>query len=400
LSRAIPALLNLATVWVLISSLTAREYGYFGVAQAAVNAIAMIACGWFTQGSLRFSGIIHDPVNRPTVRAGAGLAVLAGASLTALGVATLGVPWATVQGGVAATGLAMALIAHAIASALMQARLAAKSVMVLETLRASVALGLAIIFLVVLDGGALLAVGTIAGSYVSSAIYGYISDFRTAHSQPTGYARLLLTDLVRFGAPMSIWFALSLSHPVVERAIVQTILGIEAAGLYSATYDLAFRSASVLLMPVVLALHPRIVQRHDARTPITALLGLGYAICIPTSVLIVLASWRFGLDILRTTGAGSQGSAEAFATLAASGCLWGLSHLAHKRLEVANRTGLMCASLAAALCADVASSLLLIPRFGIIGASLSSLASSLAYLTTVTALGALVRSKVRADDVT
>lgn len=390
-SRGAPALLSLMSVWLLATSLGPAEYGHLGIAQAVANAAAMVACGWLSQGILRF-GMPGDGAarSRPLALA-TGMAGAIGAGVALAAGFALGPPWAAAPAAAATTALTVALVAHTVIGATFQADLRPQLVAKVEVARAGVGALLIAVVCLRFDGGAVAGVTAVAASYATSAALGMWASARGAESSARrGGPPIGISRLVRFGAPMSAWFALSLAFPLVDRTAVEHLIGIEAAGRYAAIYDLAFRSSSLLLMPVVLALHPRVMRAADEARGASELLRAGLrAGAIIAGMVVALAALLGGLIVERTFGAAVDPTDRlVFSMLAASGCLWSLGLLAHKPLEVRGRTVTMVVLLGAALAAATAGNYLMIPRFGLLGAAGASLAAGALYVCGAMVLGA------------
>lgn len=73
-----------------------------------------------------------------------------------------------------------------------------------------------------------------------------------------------ISELFRYGAPLTATFALSYIVSASDRFILASVLGETEAGLYSAPYDLANQSLTLMMTIVNLAAYPLVVRALEA----------------------------------------------------------------------------------------------------------------------------------------
>lgn len=404
LSRALPAALSIATAWLLIGTLGRTEYGWFSILYAAANAGSMIACGWLTQGLLRF--LPAHGIGQLNLREGLtpalGLALAFGLVLIAPAIFLLDPRWRTLVVMAASGIMVSGLTLHAIAGAILQAAIVPRRVAEIEFVRAALALILVLVACSWMKLGLLGAVTAFGASTLVSSCWGASAVAKSAsHSRRSDAApsALALGTLLRFGSPMSAWFALWLAFPLVDRALIERFLGIEETGLYAAIYDLGFRGCGFLLMPVVLTVHPRVMRSLHSVGPFGAkqLLFWGIAAEVAVSVVIVGAIAALAPLLLQLYfGDLSSGvNAMTLVLLCASGCVWNIALLAHKPLEIDQRTLSMLVLMATALAILTMGTIFGAPRFGLRAAAASNLAAGLFYTAGSLSLSAMFRSAAR-----
>jgi len=396
IGRAVPAAVGFASVVIFVRFLGDAGYGSYAIVFSSANLVSVIVVGWLSQAVLRFqSQATADEPFAPALRFSLGwvsVAALVGAACLPLVSHTApGSPGVLLATGILAVGFSV----HAVYAASLQAALRARSVAVLEVSRALISLPLSLAGMMLVDPrfmGALLGAGL---SYAMSSSYAY---FLSRRSVPQGagnaQARRLALQFFRFGWPISVWFGISLFMPFAERVLIERFLGTAATGQYAALYDLVFRSCGFALLPIVLAVHPRIMREHGlgAVAGVRKLwaFALLMQIALGTGVTVVLA--LFAPQIVKIVGLPpSNDLTRLVFPLAAAGCVWQWALVAQKILEAEQRTRLMLFLLLAALVVNLTLDIILLPRFGPVAAAYSLLLAGLLYATAVSISGLGVR---------
>ena len=399
-SRAIPGALSFATVILLVRSLGVQQYGYLAITQAAANGASVVASGWLTQGLLRFlptSGHRGGGIER-TVFLSSAIALALGIGLTTAILLALGQPWSGWHSLALGALLATGFSAHAVVSSILQAGIMPRRVAEMETIRSVTAFAFAAAACAGLAANFLGGIAALGVSMVLSAAWGLHRIARAdapdaVRSRPPAAPEL--RQLVSFGAPMSAWLGLSLAFPLVDRTVIERSLGAEAVGTYSAIYDVSFRTCAFLLMPVVLALHPRMMRaRHEeGAAGVRRLLFLGLKLQAAISVgLMLLVS--LGAPLLLGLSVGDVGLdvRATIVPLSAAACVWHIALIAHKPLEAELRTTALLVLMLFSLLIGLAGNLALVPELGLPAAAWSSLAAATFYALGAAVLGTAERS--------
>jgi O-antigen/teichoic acid export membrane protein len=177
-----------------------------------------------------------------------------------------------------------------------------------------------------------------------------------------------------YGFPLSMSLVLSLVLASTDRFVIAAYLDEAKVGMYFAAFGLAFRPLDILFawlgtsaFPAVLAAYERQGEagmQQPARTQVSlmmlfavpAVAGL-WAVATPLSALMVPAAMRDGVSLLMPW-------------MAASALFAGLNgHYLEQAFTLSRRSPMLLASMAIPAAINVALNLLLVPRFGLIGAA-------------------------------
>jgi O-antigen/teichoic acid export membrane protein len=405
LGRGIPALLGFATVALLVRILGERSYGLYSIVFAGGNFLATLSIGWLSQAILRFRPAESDWGKRfgNAVGKGIGWACVFGLTTTFALVLIAPRQFRRPLVLVASCVLVVGLIWHIVFTASLQAVLRSRAVAAMEILRGAIAIPAGVLGALTIHPPFAGAVGGIGIAYVISGLWARTLANRQLHDAGDATSGTVMEGprkLLAFGWPISLWLGAILAFPFAERTVIQYYLGATATGRYAAIYDVIYRSTGFALLPIVLAIHPRIMKAHGAgrTTESHRLWAVALAMQLGVSALVVLAVTGAGRWILPVIGVRVTGTtASLVLPLAAAGCVWQIALVSHKLLEAHKQTGRMLAFLFAALSMDVAIDIVLVPRFGVMAAAYALLATGILYVICVSVDGLRVAAHASAS---
>jgi O-antigen/teichoic acid export membrane protein len=188
--------------------------------------------------------------------------------------------------------------------------------------------------------------------------------------------------IVSFGLPLIAWYLASQVLNLSDRFFLQAWRGSEEVGFYSVAYALVMGATVILIQPLLLASYPALVRAWEgggvmeARDRLTRIVDL-LTVTIP---LLLVGLPLFSTDLLRILAPAAYRPPPAVvAGLAVGIALWYLSLFLQKVLELQLRSHRLVLSLGIAAACNVALNLLLIPRFGMVGASIATACGYAAY---------------------
>jgi len=398
-SKAIPGVLGLATVVVFVRAMGREEYGRYGLTFTVANMASAFFTGWLTQGLLRYYGEMRGtPGARQALLVGLGGTTLVGAVLLGAGHAAGLTGSRTGMGFLGLLVLFLGLSFYQLRTTLLQAQLRPRDVVVLSGLQALAALVIPVALFLAGGRSYLAAVVGVAASYSLAVAWRAPKPGVPGEPHPdlAADARRLLKRLWGYGWSLSFWFAVTTMLPVSDRYFIQRHLGFAATGSYAAVYDVVVRGYSLLLAPITMALHPRMMALWAARRPAQAwrawrwaMAAQALAVALLLAVLAPVSGWA--LRFLNAT-AGAEARSVAVPLLF-GGFLWQFALLAHKPLELAGRTVFMLGAAVVALGINVTANALLLPRYGIQVTAAATVASGVVYVCLTLALGAMVQRR-------
>ena len=252
----------------------------------------------------------------------------------------------------------------------------ARAFFVTTMLNVFAAIGLTVALIVGADEGAR---GLLLGSYVSGAAIVLVLIVVHRRRLSLWIDRSLLRRLMRFGLPtMPAELSLYMLN-FVDRIIIVRTIGLAEAGLYSLAVKFA-QAVNVLVRGFQLAWPPLAYSIRDddeARRTYAAVVTWFVAACS----FVVVGIWLLARWIVRALAAPEFFDAfEAIGPIAAGVTLYALYMVLVVILGRTGRTEFNFPATAAALVANVALNLILVPPLGIVGAGIALVASYLVVL--------------------
>lgn len=397
-SKLVPGFFGFITVPILIRLIGVDQYGRLAVLLPLLMAFGGAGGGWLAQGMLRFhptfrdDATVHARFDYAVLVAAAFSLVITGAVLCVL-LIVLGYGAPCVSIGV---GLCCSFLAYNLALTKLQSELRPAAVMKWEILRSTAGFILPVL-LVCLPGWrnfqvALLGLGLAYALAASLAIWAGT----TLKVRPVPHLAQVKTEILqklwRFGWAVGLWLLLFHILPVIDRSVIQRFAGYHQAGIYASLYEISIRSFSLLAFPLTQAAHPRIMRccnegnHAEAYCIIKRSIRYQLLIFLPLIFFVFLFARRIAFLIL---GFEDAAAASILPLLIMGGFFWQVALLAHKPLEIRERTKVMLLGMAAIVIVEFAANCLLVPIYGYRISAYVVVGCSLLYLAIVFYLGKL-----------
>lgn len=370
-SRGVAAVFALGAIAVFSRILTPAEYGDYVLLLAAGMLINVIGFQWVRVSALRFIPRYPDQTNvvlRSLLAAFAGVAI----AVVGIGLALLPV----VAAPVVATAVVFALATgwFELEQDIMRIKMAPWSYGKLTVARAVLGLvfGFALVQLGADGYGPVL--GLAAAMVVASVWFA-----RTKWWSAGGpVSKPFLRRFLRYGAPLVVAYALEFVVSTSDRFLLLWLSTKEATGLYSAGYDLAFRTVSFAAVVVGLAALPLAILRLEEEGPQSARAQLGknrdalLAVTLPVVIVVAVFADNIGTSMLGADFSDTAGTIIPIVAVSA-GALALKAYFADHAIHLDGRTRLLALVTGGAALINVVLNLLLIPDHGETGAAVATL---------------------------
>jgi len=195
-----------------------------------------------------------------------------------------------------------------------------------------------------------------------------------------------LRPLFRFGWPLSFWFATSASLRFLDRYFIEYYLGSATMGSYAGIAEIINKLFTVLLFPIVIALHPRIMNlwnRQKFRHALT-LLRIAMIVQFLLFLGILLFYIIFKADIvpilIKLIPELPPEISNIIFPIIIGGFLWQFALLVQKPLEITERPRIMLLFMVIALIFNIAGNILFIPKIGILATAWTFVATGSIYI--------------------
>lgn len=191
-------------------------------------------------------------------------------------------------------------------------------------------------------------------------------------------ARRAIIQFITYGAPMVLWVLCAAFMRLADRSFLQAFHGSAAVGVYGINSNLAGQAVGLAMGPLNTASWPilmknwseggsKVVERSltfFTKTYLTigiGIVGLVAAVGKPFEDLLLGARFTYGFDILVPCLVGYV--------------FWGAGRLGHSVLKLAQKTQVLALDALVASLLNVVLNILVVPRFGMLGAAYSLIPS-------------------------
>ena len=391
-TKIIPGVMGLIAVIVFIRMIGAEEYGKYSIQLSFLMAYSAFTVGWLNQSTLRYYSNYKNDQKLPQIFfIGLVFSLLMGSLILVISSLVI---VNNQKFPLSSIGLALflALCSFQFLLAVLRSQLRPNAIIVVTVLQSLLGIVLPLLLLWLLGLKHKYLLLGLAGSYIALPLVLLIINidlskiFRPIASGGWHHHKLILSEFFRYGFPLSLWFGISLSLPFFDRYFIEYFYSFEITGIYASFTDLVIRIFSILLFPLTLAAHPRIMSSWNNNDQAGAIIlwrqALQYQMVIffiLIGVLYLAAGRIFDLIMLILPGLDLSYSFLLFPILV-GGFLWQFALLCHKPLEMDQRTGLMVLLMLGALIINLLGNIIYLPRYGIIATAYTYIASASVYI--------------------
>jgi O-antigen/teichoic acid export membrane protein len=378
LARGLPGLLALATLFAYTRLLTPQDYGNYAIAVSAATVIGVLLFDWQRLFIARWISKHKGDSNELWKQA---TRIFTHTSVICL---VIGVLFALLFSNQLKPALVFICALLAISTqwsefvmTYLAAELKPRSYGLIRAVRGGVALGIGVVLIYAGCGGEGALVGLICGGFLAVAIV-----------QPSGRRfptiaapkTMLVREQLQYGLPIIASLPLLLVVHVSDRFFLQAFNGASAVGLYSASYDLTQYTIALAIAVVQVAAYPLVFKVFESQGSVAAMRQ--FSLNAELTVAVCIGSAGF-LYVLREPIAGAAlGKAyQEVAVLlmpwiAVAAALNGLrSTLFEVPFHLAAKTKSLVWIGGIAALANLLLNFLLIPKHGLLGAAIATVAA-------------------------
>lgn len=188
-------------------------------------------------------------------------------------------------------------------------------------------------------------------------------------------------NLLRYGSPFSVSMLAFWVFTFSDRYLIGIIRDSQEVGLYSVSFTIAQQSLTLIFSVLLLAAYPLIVESWEhlgkkaAQRLITDATRIYFILCVPIIVILSLMSE----PIIRIfTGERYWSGHTILPMIAISTFFFGLTLYVNKSFELSKKSHVIAIIVVASALINIGLNLLLISRYGYVGASVASVIAALA----------------------
>ncbi len=393
LGRLLPAVLTVSIVPILVRLMGASDYGTYALYSALALTTGNASGTYLAQPLLRYGHRVKEisAANyKHVLRQGQKEAALIAGTVSAIGGLFLPFNPASYLSCIlmASTGSAFA-IGFADTQLALGSKQASKAEIVRTAI--SVVLPLVLILSLPIAHPSMILISAAIGNLAGTALLGGAPGTETYVRSKE--SKRLLRIFRRYGIPIALWMVLSLLLNLSDRYIIEATLGATSAGVYSAIYDIVYKGVIFVTTPIIMAVHPMMMiawskKNRHAAVRLGRQAAFGIAMVGALSVFAVaLLSPQIAKIVLGAEAVAVPHPVHLSSAIAGGAVLWQAGIILQKPIEMRGDISLMIICVALALLANVVLNIGLIPTYGIVAASYSTLISSAIYVVSITMAG-------------
>ena len=197
----------------------------------------------------------------------------------------------------------------------------------------------------------------------------------------------LFFELFKFGWPLSIWLTISLALQFFDRFFINYFYDYNLTGVFAGFYDLVVRIYSILIFPITMAVHPRMMSLWNKSSYSDAISILKISMLIQSlifSCIYIIINLFFNEITYILLWVFSDLNPEYFHLLVpmlVGGFIWQFALLIHKPIELNKNTHLMLISISIALIVNLIGNIIFLPKYGLIATAYTFILSGILYIT-------------------
>ncbi len=375
LGRILPGAVNLLALALYTRLLTADQYSHYALAIAAVGVLNAVCFQWLSLSLGRFLPAYESQPQALLSTALTGFLIL----VTITGVLGGGVAWLWPDKAlrwfiILAVAVGWAQAWFDLNLKIVNVRLAPIRYGLLSSVKALLALSVGVALFYVGLGAFGVLLGLMIGLLISTL---FVWKQWYGLSVPQHNMRLF-KELIRYGAPLTLTFMLTLVLDVSDRFLLGWLINTKVVGAYAAAYDLTQQSLGMLMGVVNLAAFPLVVRALEGKGFAEAQNQLRHnalmllAISVPATVgLIILAD---NIAVVMLGAEFREGAGNIIAVVALAIFMGGImSYYFNYSFQLAGKMGGQVWSMMWAALVNVGFNLWWIPIYGVLGAAYATL---------------------------
>ena len=389
-SKAVPGIVGLASVILFIRIFGSSEYGKYSLLLSQCNLIVAIVFGWLNQSQLRYYSIdsLNSEYRTNQLRA------LSFCTLICIIILSILMFFQTLSKQIWIISL-MTVIAIGFFNYLKtiyQVKLLPVKIIFMTSVQSLLGLLAPILLFVFGWSGEITILLGVGFSFLIVLLLSKLFDknnlsLEHINNGQDKNSNALIKKWFSYGTPLSLWFAAGMALPFLDRLFINQFLTSDELGIYSGLQELLTRIYSLILFPLILAVHPRIMNLwndsnfHEVvmliKKSIRVFLFIG---AILLFIVMIFNDFIFSM-IQKAIPQVSNQNKELILPLLFSGFLWQLSFITHKMLELKEKTMFMVLAIFPSIVINIIGNSIFLPRFGQLATANTALLSALTYCT-------------------
>lgn len=191
-----------------------------------------------------------------------------------------------------------------------------------------------------------------------------------------------LKEFAVYGVPMTVWYVSANILSIGDRYIIQNFRGAGEVGIYAANCNIISAAAGLIAMPVLLTAHPFLMKSWSLGDKQATGKWLGRIVegVVCFGVLLTALTWVFSKNLADWfLGPEFREGYFIMPIVVAGAVFWQLGMYSQKPMEFVMATGSLVKLCVVSAIINIASNIILIPKYGYVAAAYTTLVSYAIY---------------------
>lgn len=383
-TKALPGVTGLLSVILFFRLAGPVEYGRFSLLFTFANMCSAFSFGWLSQAILRYYSRVNDQNHFLTIAA-KGFA-LSGVFCILLITILQWFSFPRDSSALMVIALTIMIGGFSLSNVFFQARQQPLMVVKLTSLQGFLSVVLPVTFMLVFTKGHTSIIWGFALAYALPVLLVFKHINSGIVEKISSNKQNQLFSFFNYGWPLSFWFVANISLRFLDRLFIEKFLDTSTMGSYASFVDLITRIFSLIIFPITMALHPRIMNLWNTNNIKGALItlkkGLKYQLVIFTICLMVFCFFDqqiFNI-IIRLIPEIDLSLKPALIPILIGGFLWQFALLIHKPLELSEKSGIMLMGILVSVLVNITGNIIFLPVYGIMATAYTMVASGSVYI--------------------
>jgi O-antigen/teichoic acid export membrane protein len=389
LTKVLPGIVGLFSVILIIKIIGTEEYGKYSILYSFVLTLTAFCGGWLSQALLRYypgnndnKTIENQAIFGLLISVVFGILILLGIYIK--------------KGNILfqytniflVTFFFIAVLLYQFQISVYRSQIRPNMVVIVSSIQSILSLGIPLFFIYFFGSEVKYIILGLAIAYLAPTIKNlFLKTFSIQKLfQYKEISNSLLFELFKFGWPLSIWLTVSLVFQFFDRFFINYYFDNNLTGIFAGFYDLVVRTYSILIFPITMAVHPRMMSLWNKSIYSDAISILKIAMLIQFSIfscIFIIANLFFEQISYILLWIFSDLNPEYFhllIPLLIGGFIWQFALLIHKPIELNKNTYLMLISIVIALIVNLFGNIVFLPKYGLIATAYTFIFSGTVYI--------------------
>ena len=389
LTKVLPGIVGLISVILIIKIIGTEEYGKYSIVYSFILTLTAFCGGWLNQALLRYypgnkhiKKIENQAIFCLFISAVAGILILLGIYI--------------IKGGsffqdtniLLVIFFFIAVLLYQFQISIYRSQIRPNMVVLITSIQSILSLIMPLFFIYYFNSDVKYIIIGLTIAYLGSSIkniFFKISSLKYIFTYQQK-SNSILYELFKFGWPLSIWLTISLALQFFDRFFINYYFDDNLTGIFAGFYDLVVRIFSILIFPITMALHPRMMSLWNESNHFDAISIWKIAILIQILIFVFIYTIvqlffeEISNSLLWLFSDLNPQYFHLLIPLLIGGFIWQFALLIHKPIELNKSTHLMLISIAFALIVNLVGNIIFLPKYGLIATAYTFILSGTVYI--------------------